>query len=245
MRIIAQTLLAIFISNCGVSKNQIKMNYSLRNNYLSKDEITLVESINLETSAFDNIFKDILLSEIIHNSKERGFNRDNINGLIFCGKKIELNDYLELRERFARKGLVIEVTLDEMIYYRFKDFKFPYIEENVLKNISKNYYKIYEKSQGLSFTEQCYYVENDKTELNIFYNTIVQKYKGFAIWADYDENLLYVPNNKSDELINLIYNFRDKVYPKKYGIDNGWYTEKSLKDDIKEKLPFIDFGFYE
>jgi len=228
-----------------LKKNQKNTNPPLKNYKLSTKEKMLIEAIGLSEKQFLKSFNDLILSEILPNSKEKGVYRDSINGIIFCGKKIELDHYLSMRKEFEKKGLVLEVSIDVMFYYRYPEFKFPNFDKETIENIPKNYYKIYEKDKGLHFTEQCYYVKVDKTELEEFYGIIVNKYNGFAIWADNEENLLYVPNNKSSELINLIYNFRDNISPKKYGIENGWYTEEGLKNDIKERLPLIDFGFYE
>jgi hypothetical protein len=244
-------VLVLVISACGSIQDEFKekneeQTFSLRTDRLTVEEKKLLQSNKIEIDYFYQTFADILISEIRCNSKLKGYNRDSINGIIFCGKAIQLEEIITLRNQLNGMGLVLEVSLDRMIYTRYKEFEFPgFTDKTELENLDKNYYKIYEKKKGISFVEQISYFQKDKTELIAFYKLISEKYDGFPLWADGEENLLYVPNNKSDELVQAIYDFKDFVSPKAYGIENGWYTKESLLNGIRQRLPIIDFGFYD
>jgi hypothetical protein len=223
-----------------------KQVYTMRQSELTPSEASLIGSINIDQSYFFEVFRDVLISEILCNSRMKGQHRDSISGVIFCGKKIELEKVLQLRKEFGKLGLILEVSVDEMINRRYNEFSFPvFSDKKLLLDIDKNYYKIYPKKDRLNFIDQVSYVRDDKPELIEFYNIIVNKFNGFPIWADGEENLLYLPESYSDELVEAIYQFNDSAYPKGPGIEKGWYTKESLLKGYKDRLPLVDLGFYE
>ncbi len=134
-----------------------------------------------------------------------------------------------------------------MIYTRFIDFEFPFYKQNQEKliDITKNYYKIYPTVDKIDFVEQTQFPLTDKSKLKEFYNKLIYEYECSVFWQDGNENILYCKSLKTSEVVNLIYEFRDFIYPKKYGIENGFYTEESLKQEILDKLPIIEICFYE
>ncbi len=217
--------------------------YTYRTTKLNEEELKLINSIGISNEEFENLFDDILMSEVSHNSYPKGEYADKVNGIIFCGKKIELDEVLNLRKLFFDRGLVFEASISIYIHSRIKEFDFPSTKVNI-HEVKKNYYKIYARKEGLSFIQQVNCMHDDKSELEIFYKKLQDEFQGFAIWADYEENLFYTNSDKIESLLDDIYKIQDYYHPKQNGIENGWYTKDSILEEYKKKLPIIEMCFY-
>ncbi|WP_258098920.1 hypothetical protein [Marinoscillum pacificum] len=224
-----------------------KYDYKHRLEGLYQVEIDLISSLEISEDYFYQLFGDIVLSEVLPNSINVGkYQRETSSGILFCGEKIDLNQILEIKTELAKLNLVFECSFDEMLNSRYIDFEFPeFSDRDLLIEINKNYYKIYPIKDRVEFYTQVQFPNRDKSPLKRFCDSLAITYGAFPLWADGKENLLYCPMENSDDLVDLVYNFKDLIYPKEHGILNGWYTEQSLKEDIKSRLPLIDFGFYQ
>lgn len=231
-----------------INSNNGMTGFYFRSPKLNTAEIELLNENKIPENTFLVLFDSIVLSEIKPNSiKESRRRRMPANGIIFCGKKIENIELLDLKEKLLDHGFELQATVDEMITSRFIDFEFPFYKEkeNELLEISKNYYKIFPKKDAVDFVEQVQFPLVDKSELSNFYERLTKDYHCLLLWADGNENILYYPCGKSDELVNTIYEFRDKISPKKESIEKGFYTEASLKQEILNYLPLVSISFYE
>ena len=243
------TLLTLIILLFGCSsinkKKAENMDYKFRDLKLEQNEIQLIESLSLKREKFYSLFSNIIISEIQKNSiKKDKKNRSPINGILFCGKKIDFEEISNLTKTLSSNNLILEVSINELSE-RYFDFKFPfYPNKDEVVDIKKQYYKIYKKDDMKDFITQIEYHQDDKTLISKVYNEWVEKINVKPIWADQNENVLYCPLELNDNVINIIYQGRlEYVESVKVNLEKKWVTEESLKESIRKDFPKIDFYF--
>ena len=243
------TLLTLIILLFGCSsinkKKAENMDYKFRDLKLEQNEIQLIESLSLKREKFYSLFSNIIISEIQKNSiKKDKKNRSPINGILFCGKKIDFEEISNLTKTLSSNNLILEVSINELSE-RYFDFKFPfYPNKDEVVDIKKQYYKIYKKDDMKDFITQIEYHQDDKTLISKVYNEWVEKINVKPIWADQNENVLYCPLKLNDNVINIIYQGRlEYVESVKVNLEKKWVTEESLKESIRKDFPKIDFYF--
>lgn len=221
--------------------------FNYRNSVLNEVERELLLQNNIDEIKFIEIFKNLIISEIIQNSiKESRTSRTETFGIIFCGKKIGLEKFEEIKNELAIQNLTLEVSFNEFLYDRFKDFEFPfYSNRDEILRTPKIIYKIYPTNKKCDFIEQVQFPLVDKTSLRNFYNKITEEFGAEVLWADGNENLLYATRGDKEKLGEIMYDFYNLIYPKEYGIENGFYTKESLIQGYMDGMPLIALNFYE
>lgn len=220
--------------------------FQFRDKQLTRQEIELLTGINLSESRFKQFFSEVVISELITNSiKLNRIERKPVEGILFCGKMISIGEVTNLKTQLNKFNLEFEISWD-VLTPRYYDFKFPYYinKDNVI-DMEKQYYKIYPLTNAPDFIDQIDFINEDKSAILQAYLQWQSLYDITKLWVDRTENLLLINVPISDDIVNHVFDDKRKIYwDFDRNIEMGWSTVESIKDDIKNRLPFIDLCFY-
>jgi hypothetical protein len=230
--------------NLAITMNELE--FQFRDKELTEAEKYILEATGITENYFRQLFSNVIISELVTNSiKVSRYDRTPIEGLVFSGKRISIVAFSTLKAELNKRDLNIEVSWD-VLTPRYYDFKFPhYSNRDVVVDIDKQYYKIYPKRITPDFVSQVDFINGDKSNIETAYNEWRKHYNIEIIWMDRTENLLFVNTPTSQDTIDNIFEAKRRIYwDIDRNIEMGWSTIESIKEDIRNRLPFLDLCFY-
>jgi len=160
-------------------------------------DIDLIErETNLSGDEFDNLFKEIRLSEVIKYYSNSG-NENTLKGISFYGRRVDKNKYREFNQILSNKNLRLLMSYQTRTK-RWNDFEFPeFSNTDKLIDIDKQCYHVIEKVDNKKLLSVVYSYYDDKSTFNSITNNWIDKFGLDVLWNDYfDLVLLFNENNE-------------------------------------------------
>ena len=160
------------------------------------DTESIQKETKLEKIEFENLFNEILLSEVIKYYDNSDYLENTIKGISFFGKEISIDKYIEYNNILRKNNLRLLMSCKTMTR-RWNDFTFPDFKNiETLIDIDKQCYHVIEYIENRELLKYIYSYYSDRIKFNSITNKWLEKHGLEVVWNDYSD--IVVLFNKLD-----------------------------------------------
>lgn len=198
------------------------------------DTELIKKETNFSQLEFENLFNEIILSEVIKYYDNSGFDNNTFKGISFYGRKISIDNFFEFNKTLSEKKLRLLMSYETRTK-RWNDFKFPNFSNiDKLYDIDNQCYHLIEKVDNFRLFNSVYSYDSDRMKFNSITSKWINKFGLELIWNDYFDIVLLFTDNEE----NKIEIFHDIKTLLDYKITNE-ISDEDRFNSIFEQWPIV------